>query len=225
MRALILCDGEPPSGELLHQQAATADLIIATDGAATWAQAAGVRPQVVIGDFDSLHQPHAGWEVVDAGAHGQQENSDAEKALLLALDRGATEVVLLGATGQRLDHTLANVWLAAKYHDRAAITLLDDYGACQIVSGRHALRPKAGSVISLVPLTPGVVVRTEGLKWPLAGPLEPGTRGLSNQAERDETVVEVASGLVAVMVVTEQCLCRQRSAIDERRRPGPGPLP
>jgi len=161
-------------------------------------------PQVVIGDFDSLSEVTGDWELVHAGAHDQQDNSDSEKALLLALDRGATEIVFLGATHRRLDHTLANVWLAAKYHGRARIVLVDDYGACEVVSGHRKLCVNPGSIISLVPLTRDVVVHTEGLKWRLNGPLEPGSRGLSNEAVSEEVTLDVATGLVAVVVVSHR---------------------
>ncbi|PIX47494.1 MAG: thiamine diphosphokinase [Armatimonadetes bacterium CG_4_8_14_3_um_filter_66_20] len=203
MTALILCNGEPPSLELLERYRQQADLIVCTDGAWGWLRDAGCRPQVIVGDMDSCTEPPA-CEIVDCGPHEAQENSDSEKALLLALDRGATEIVFLGATHRRLDHTLANVWLAAKYHGRARIVLVDDYGACEVVSGHRKLCVNPGSIISLVPLTRDVVVHTEGLKWRLNGPLEPGSRGLSNEAVSEEVTLDVATGLVAVVVVSHR---------------------
>lgn len=209
MHALIICDGERPGVELLRQTAVGAELIIATDGAAAWAATAGVEPQVVVGDFDSLVSLDDGWEIVHAGPHDQQENSDAEKAILLALARGATHMTVVGATGRRLDHTLANVWLAARYHEHADIILLDNYSECRVVSDHLRLAVVPGTVVSLMSLTPDVTVRTAGLRWPLDGPLPPGTRSLSNQAVADEVVVEVMSGLVAVVVVRATALVPQ----------------
>jgi thiamine pyrophosphokinase len=203
MHALIICDGQRPSLPLLQREVALANLVIATDGAATWLREVGVNPQVVVGDFDSLTTTEGDWEVVHAGAHDQQENSDAEKALLLALARGATAVTMVGATGQRLDHTLANLWLLATYHEHADVLLADDYGTCRVVSGYCTLAAEPGDVISLLALTPQAVVRSKGLKWPLDGPLAPGSRGLSNVAETPEVTVEVTSGLVAVFTVIE----------------------
>jgi thiamine pyrophosphokinase len=203
MTALILCNGAAPSAELLAHHLREADLIICTDGAAGWAQEAGVHPQVIIGDMDSSEAPAAG-EVVDCGPHDQQHNTDAEKALLLALARGAERVVLLGATGQRLDHTLANVWLVARYHRQADLVLADDWGELRVASGRFVMPAQPGQLVSLMALTPDVVLDTEGLKWPLHEPLELGTRGLSNEATADEIVVDVRSGWVAVVVPRER---------------------
>lgn len=198
MKTLILCNGEPPSDELLVRHLRGSRLIICTDGASRWARKRGVKPHIVIGDMDSGAQT-ADCEVIHCGPHEEQENTDAEKALLLALDRGATEMVLLGATGQRLDHTLGNVWLAARYHDRAEIVVADEYGELRVISGRHSLETHAGALVSLLALTPDVTLDTEGLKWPLHGPLEPGTRGLSNEAATDAVVVDVHTGMVAMV--------------------------
>lgn len=199
MKALILCDGEPPSRELLQAYLPQADLVICTDGASRWAAKAGCTPHVIIGDMDSCRKPGE-CEIVDCGAHDQQENTDSEKALLLALERGADEITLLGATGRRLDHTLGNVWLVARYHDRAEIALVDDHGKLMVVSEQLVVDAEAGQLVSLLALTPDVVVDTYGLEWPLHGPLEVGTRGLSNEAIDDEVIIEVRAGLVAVII-------------------------
>jgi thiamine pyrophosphokinase len=139
---------------------------------------------------------------VDCGPHGVQENTDAEKALLLALRRGARHIVILGATGRRLDHTLANVWLVARYHERAQIVLADEHGTLQVISGPTRLPAPPGGLISLVSLTPDVTLDTLGLRWPLHGPLEIGSRGLSNEPTADEVFVDLHTGLIAVIIPT-----------------------
>lgn len=199
MKALILCNGEPPPDEVLAHHRHDSDLIVCTDGATGWARRRGCRPHVVIGDMDSAADLTDS-EVIDCGAHAEQENTDAEKALLLALERGATEIVLLGATGKRLDHTLGNVSLAARYHRRARVVLADEYGALQVVSGRCELAVSPRALVSILPLTDDVTLDTEGLKWPLHEPLERGTRGLSNEVEGEQVVIDVHTGMVAVVV-------------------------
>lgn len=212
MTAVILCNGEPPSDKLLLKHLQEADLVICTDGAVGWVEERGCRPGVVIGDMDSCGEGETDLEVrptregetreiIHCGAHDQQENTDAEKALLLALERGARRIVLLGATGQRLDHTLGNVALAAKYRDRAEVVLADDHGELKVISGRNVIKTQPGTLFSLVPLTADVIVHTEGLKWPLHEPLEIGTRGLSNEALEDEVVIDLHSGIVALITM------------------------
>ncbi|MHB8995657.1 MAG: thiamine diphosphokinase [Armatimonadota bacterium] len=209
MTAVILCNGEPPSDELLLRHLQEAELVICTDGAVGWVEERGCRPQVVIGDMDSGGCDNDGKlktcptrpEIIHCGAHDQQENTDAEKALLLALERGARRVVMLGATGQRLDHTLGNIALAAKYRDRAEVVLADDQGELEVISGRNVISTQPGTLFSLVPLTADVTVDTEGFKWPLHEPLEIGTRGLSNEALAEEVVIDLHSGVVALITM------------------------
>jgi thiamine pyrophosphokinase len=199
VNALILCHGEPPSADLLQRYLPQASLVICTDGAVHWALEAGVHPHVIVGDMDSCAElPDC--EIVDCGPHGEQQNSDSEKALLQALMRGAGRIVLLGATGRRLDHTLANVWLLYRYHDCAEIIMVDDWTELRVASSRQVVATTPGQRVSLLALTPDVVLDTEGLRWPLHGPFEMGTRGLSNEADGETVVLDVHSGMVAVIV-------------------------
>lgn len=201
MTTLILCDGEPPSKELLFHHLQQVDTIICTDGAVEWVSTTGCCPDIVIGDMDSAGMlPDC--EVIYTGHHSEQENSDAEKAILLALERGAERIVVLGATGQRLDHTLGNLWLIAKYHQRADVLLADDFGEMRVISGPGTFTCRVGSVVSLLPLTPDVTLHTEGLRWPLNGPLEQGTRGISNVAVSDQVLIDLQSGLLAVITAS-----------------------
>ena len=79
MIALILCDGEPPSSGLLLHHLQQTGLIVCTDGAVGWVCATGCCPDIVIGDMDSAGMlPEC--EIINSGPHGEQENSDAEKA-------------------------------------------------------------------------------------------------------------------------------------------------
>ena len=88
---------------------------------------------------------------------------------------------------------------AAGDHDRAQIVLADDWTELFVLHDRYARAATPGEALSLVALTPDVTLDTEGLRWPLHGPFEMGTRGLSNEAVAEEIVVDVHSGLVAVI--------------------------
>lgn len=203
LTALILCHGEPPSAELLARHLASADLVLCTDGAVAWARELGVTPSVVIGDMDSVDRELLPEAVIDAGPHDQQENSDAEKAVLHALSLGAQRIVLLGASGRRPDHSLGNLLLTARYLDQAEVVIADEYGETSALRGCKSLKLNPGATVSLVPLTADVSVVTRGLKWPLRGPLEMGTRGLSNRVVAEEVVIEVRSGTLAVVLLND----------------------
>lgn len=200
MNALIICHGDPPSEALLARELARADLVLCTDGVALWLEGLGIVADFVIGDLDSLRGAEVTAPLVDAGPHELQNSSDSAKAVAFALERGAEHITLLGATGGRLDHTLANISLVAAYREDAEVHLLDDACDLQVLSGRRRLKVPSGCALSIVPLTPDVRIRTEGLQWELNEPLELGTRGLSNRALAGEITIDVTAGLVALII-------------------------
>lgn len=83
------------------------DLIIAADGGYAAATAAGLTPDVVIGDFDSSEVPTAAAHVVKLNR--DKDDTDMLAAVKLGLRRGYKTFVLYGGTGGRPDHTFANI--------------------------------------------------------------------------------------------------------------------
>ncbi|MEX0929083.1 MAG: thiamine diphosphokinase, partial [Balneolales bacterium] len=113
---LILCDGEPPSEFLFRSHFKCCNLCIATDGAAETALHYGVTPDVAIGDMDSFNPPPGYPGTIIRNT--DQESNDLEKALIYAIEQGSEEVIVLGATGRRLDHTLKNLSVFRRFiHD------------------------------------------------------------------------------------------------------------
>src|SRR5687767_12152690 len=110
MRVLILANGESPSQELAQQLAAEHEFIIATDGAAHRAAGLELSPQLICGDFDSVVLSVAQQEFPHAEflPTPDQDFADLEKAIRIAIERGATAITIIGACGGRIDFTLAN---------------------------------------------------------------------------------------------------------------------
>ncbi|HLR26081.1 MAG TPA: hypothetical protein VK112_09455, partial [Fodinibius sp.] len=90
MHILILCNGEPPSPELLSRYHSRTDYLIAADGGGDVALAMGYKPDVVIGDLDSFKKDQqTSFEIIHKT---DQETNDLEKALELALRKQGTDV-------------------------------------------------------------------------------------------------------------------------------------
>ena len=85
------------------------DFVVAVDSGYTHLQAACVRPDVCLGDFDSLGFVPEGSQVHPA----IKDKSDLELALCYALEQGFSDVVVYGCLGERIDHTISALQLLA----------------------------------------------------------------------------------------------------------------
>ena len=110
---VVALGGPTPDTPLLRARIADAALFIAADAGAERLAALGLRPDLLTGDFDSLSAPQRD-AAVRAGAEivphpDPQQDTDGAVALRLAVERGATSIVVLGAHGgARVDHSLGN---------------------------------------------------------------------------------------------------------------------
>ena len=207
--ALVLVHGDPPDPALLAARAAAADWFVCADGAVGTALAAGVTPDTVLGDMDSIERPRPGAAAVPPTVEWievpDQETTDLEKALLEAIGRGFGRVVVLGAAGRRWDHFFGHLSLFARFADRLQLEAEDAHGRIVVLrpGAWHALDLPAGSKLSLLPLPRATGIETDGLRWPLAGAtLALGEReGISNAVERVPARVRYAAGCLAVYEV------------------------
>src|SRR5438445_8562526 len=109
---LLLLDGEEPSKTFVQKFAEHSARIIATDGAAKYAHAYEIHPDIIIGDMDSItkeirkfYEDKGARIIEDSG----QETNDFEKALKFILDESlGKDIIVLGIHGKRTDHLLTN---------------------------------------------------------------------------------------------------------------------
>ena len=217
--ALVVAGGDVPVRAELDAAwpgwgAGVAD-IIAADGGLARARTLGLRPDVLVGDLDSL-DPALLAAVEAEGipvkrARTDKDESDTELALLEAMARGATRITVLGAFGgPRLDHALANLWLLAHPLAPAAIILLDAGSRAFLVQAPGAdgeavtrsLPGPEGATITLLPFGGDVVgITTRGLAYPLRDePLTVGpARGLSNVRTSADAAVTIRAGRLLVV--------------------------
>lgn len=109
MRAFIYTGGNIIK-EKIPESPLEEDLVIAADSGYQNALTMGVQPQILLGDLDSLDQSiKVPKEVEIIQVPAEKDLTDTQLAVSLALERGATELVLIGGLGGRLDHTLSNL--------------------------------------------------------------------------------------------------------------------
>lgn len=208
MRAIILSAGEVADYRRIRElvQPRPDDLILCADGGGAHALALGLQPHLLLGDFDSLPADLRA-RLAASGAAVEQvpaekDQTDTHLAIAAALDRGATELVLVGCIGSRLDHTVANLLLLPGLPVPA--TVVNERNIARVVGpgGSVDLQGRPGETFSLLPLTPAVTgVDAEGCKWPLRGArLTWGmSLGVSNQLGPAGARVRVGDGWLLVI--------------------------
>ncbi len=207
MRSIIFANGEfsPTENNI---QLTGDDLVIAADGGSGHCQTLGIIPDVLIGDLDSTSKDliqewqNAGVLVIHHPA--QKDETDLELALLHAQAGGATEIIVYGAVGGRLDMTFGNLLLLAHPELTSQITLICGGEEVRVLRPGETLTLNGtpGDIVSLLSLQPGESqIRTEGLEYPLDNEdLDFGlTRGISNQMASEQAVIRLEKGLLAVI--------------------------
>lgn len=178
------------------------DFVIAVDAGFASLARVGCQPDAVVGDFDSLGYVPDGVAVERHPVH--KDKSDLELALDLVASRGFENVVIYGALGARLDHTIANLQMCARFAEEGiGVQLVGSESVVSILVGPSELAlpaRQAGtvSVFSAVALSHGVT--EQGLEYPLenASLSNRTTLGLSNEFVGTEASVSVESGTLYV---------------------------
>ena len=204
---LILANGEWGDTTGLPELAGRAGHVIATDGAWAKAVAAGISVDCVIGDLDSLglsEQAALQGSGVEIHVHPPDKDwTDLELAVDHALTLSPANLIVFGALGGRLDHTLANVLLLEKAVERGVeVELAAGDETAWLIQGERTLADgRTGDRISLIPVSDRVVVRTHGLRYSLNDEvlLRASARGVSNVIDGLPARIAVRSGTLLVV--------------------------
>ena len=204
MLGIIFTGGEGPPSELVRrlvEREARGALITAADSGLAAAREAGLPPDWIIGDMDSIGDDSSFSamppERVIRYEH-DKDYTDTELAFLFAFENGCDEIWIIGGGGGRIDHLFAirslferDVFPLRWITDAADIRCMDEAAQNEL-----SLVLQKGAVVSVFPLGSGPwEAESEGLKWPLSGlPWDRGFFGLSNVAQDGEFSVKARAG-------------------------------
>lgn len=207
---LILANGDwdgPNDLARLHRLVHNADHIVAADGALDRAIECGIEVNTLIGDMDSLAdsgQLEDRFPRLEILRYPEDKDwTDLELAINWALDQAPTSILVYGAAGGRIDHTMANLALLEKgLHSGITIELITGNESIRLIQGSLPLKNAVtGDRISLLPISLFATVSTQGLKYSLTSEklFRGQGRGISNVVVSTPACVNVESGVVAVV--------------------------
>lgn len=194
------CEGDPRAAYTPRP----GDYVLCADGGWHIAEAAGVKPDAVVGDFDSSDAPEAG--PVERFPV-EKDDTDTVLCVKKALARGCDDFLIVGGFGGRLDHTLANFQTlnyAASLGARAEMR--DGLSWATVIRGggiRVEKRPGKLSVFALDTVCRGLTIRgakynVENVEITSAFPL-----GMGNDFVGDHAEISVEDGALLVMTCPE----------------------
>ena len=219
MRGIAIIGGESPAPEFIKKIACGADILVAADSGLMAAEAAGLEPDWIIGDMDSLDDlkrldKYPRERILRFPA--EKDRTDTELALALLGEKGCNEIWISGGGGGRADHLYAILSLFEGenspglpvpdrwYPGNGEIFCLRERGLL-----REDLRP--GGMVSVFPLGKGPwEAKSSGLKWPLDKlAWVKGGLGLSNIASNGKFEIQSISGRFLVIIPGESWRWRQ----------------
>lgn len=167
-KALLMCNGTAPSTTCLRRLARQVDFVLAADGGADKLEQAGLLPDAVLGDLDSV-SPRARHTLKNTPfiAVSRQDNTDLEKALDWLIKQKFDEVYIAAADGGRIDFTVGNLLAVRRYISRISLRFCGENWQIFPVNRKHLLQAPAGTRVSLLPLTACRGVSLTGCQYPL----------------------------------------------------------
>ena len=152
MRCVIIAGSPDADADFIRDHVGRDDFVICADRGYDHARSAGIEPQLIVGDFDSCAVlPPEDSEVVRLRV--RKDDSDTRVCARIAVERGFRDIVILAATGGRLDHTFANICVLdylASTGARAGI-LSKNETVTLLTEGSYTFENQSGKTFSLFP--------------------------------------------------------------------------
>ena len=187
---VLLVNGEYPTHTVPLKILHSAKTIICTDGSANTLMQNRIQPHIIIGDMDSLkitEESFDGLLIHDPN----QESTDLEKSLDCSIKKKINDLTILGATGLREDHSLANLFIVAEYHSKLNLKMITNHFIITCHTGSKEFDSNPGQTVSLFTVKPDTIVTTQHLNYPLKKTvLSPSCRAISNESLNSLFTVE-----------------------------------
>ena len=173
MKVIIISGGNPPSKELLNTEIREDTFLIAADSGANCLYQYNVKPNLLVGDFDSIDKEVLRYfkeKSCEIDSYPPEKDfTDTEIALRKAIDMKPKEIVFLGCTGCRVDHLLGNIgMLKICLENGLNACIKDENNNVKLTNTSTLLNGNAGDIFSVQSYGDEVVGLTiECAKYPL----------------------------------------------------------
>lgn len=166
---VIVADGIFPQHDIPLNYLKNAKRIICCDGSVKNLILTGHNPEAIIGDMDSLDDDLAYRFADRIFPDESQDTNDLTKAVTWCFQKGYKDIVIVGATGKREDHTIGNISLLTEYIKFMNVIMVTDTGILRPISGSSEIFSFPGQQVSIFSIDPETEITSTGLRYPLNG--------------------------------------------------------
>lgn len=199
--SVILANGSFPVHEIPVRYLKTADHLICCDGSAEILIKKGIIPEAIVGDLDSIDQNLVVKYLDRLFKDDDQETNDLTKAVRWCIGKGYNDIIILGATGKREDHTLGNISLLAEYVREVKVKMVTDFGIFIPCLQSSTFSSSSGQQISIFSIDPETEITGEGLRYSFRErKLNNWWEATLNEATGDSFRLEFENGRVIVFM-------------------------
>ena len=193
LKSVIIANGDFVFNDRIRKQIESADRIVCADGGANNLVDIDITPDLILGDLDSiLPDTLRHFKDVEVIKESDENGTDTMKLINYELSQGVDELNLLGVTGGRIDHTLANLSLLTRYADLVKLSIIDSFSDILFIKDSISFESLIGRKLSLMALGGNSSVTTKGLKWELDDEsLLFSPFGISNEVAFSPVTIEV----------------------------------
>ena len=196
----VVINGEFPIYPKIIDKIASAEIIIAIDGATNTLIDSGITPTISIGDFDSIKPSYK--DKVSKIIHvADQNKTDLEKTLDWCIDNDYLSLSIFGISGKSEDHFLGNFFAINDYCDTIDCTIYTDYSIITPCIGETIFDSFKGEIVSVISFESNNKVTSTNLEYPLDSyELSPSPRAIRNQSLGDNFTIESSEKLMVFQI-------------------------
>lgn len=208
MRGLIITHGSIVNFD--YYKNLNYDFCVCADGGIEYAKKLGLIPDVIVGDFDSCNREVLKFfeeKGVSIDRYPREKDfTDTQLAVKIALEKGCDDILIIGAIGNRLDHTITNIHILVYLLEKGIKgTIINENNRIFIINKNTVIHGHKGDLISFLPFGgPADGLKSDGLYYPLPEKMdiyEP--CGVSNIFTGDKAAVSIKSGFLLVIIPKE----------------------
>ena len=194
--AVLVANGEKPVSNYAKQLIAQNNIKICVDSNLSFFKELDVEPDIIIGDLDTVDINKSGSKSTIVNKEDQNK-TDLEKSLDYCIAQNIKDIYIIGATGERDDHSLANIMIAQQYSDTLNIEMISNFFQIFFVNGSKEILEKKSRNLSMISLISDNKITTSGLEYNLSDQkLNSFSHGISNRIISDKCLIKAKEKLI-----------------------------